>query len=196
MPDWPLSPLAQDCALLRRARPVFGPHGDGRPRAVCGPSDGVEVLLSLHGGEPHGRKHPAFAPCPLGCSPDPAVCTARSLSEDRSHVLPPLLRRKLWEVGPGIPRQFRCLIRFERPLLLWDLRAHCSPDSTVSARLPQGGDLPSVTDVRRPRLYLLQWLKSDKALMMLFNDGTFQVGVPFSRVHARVLKHDWYQVGQ
>lgn len=40
----------------------------------------------------------------------------------------------------------------------------------------QGGDLPSLTDVRRPRLYLLQWLKSDKALMMLFNDGTFQVG--------------------
>jgi hypothetical protein len=26
-----------------------------------------------------------------------------------------------------------------------------------------------------PRLYLLQWLKSDRALMMLFNDGTFQV---------------------
>lgn len=25
------------------------------------------------------------------------------------------------------------------------------------------------------RLYLLQWLKSDRALMMLFNDGTFQV---------------------
>lgn len=42
----------------------------------------------------------------------------------------------------------------------------------------QGGDLPSVTDTRRPRLYLLQWLKSDKALMMLFNDGTFQVSSP------------------
>lgn len=41
----------------------------------------------------------------------------------------------------------------------------------------QGGDLPSLTDVRRPRLYLLQWLKSDKALMMLFNDGTFQVSL-------------------
>lgn len=39
----------------------------------------------------------------------------------------------------------------------------------------KGGDLPSVTDICRPRLYLLQWLKSDKALMMLFNDGTFQV---------------------
>lgn len=33
----------------------------------------------------------------------------------------------------------------------------------------------SMTDVHMPRLYLLQWLKSDRALMMLFNDGTFQV---------------------
>lgn len=32
-----------------------------------------------------------------------------------------------------------------------------------------------MTDVHMPRLYLLQWLKSDRALMMLFNDGTFQV---------------------
>lgn len=37
--------------------------------------------------------------------------------------------------------------------------------------------MPSLTDIRRPRLYLLQWLKSDKALMMLFNDGTFQVSL-------------------
>lgn len=48
--------------------------------------------------------------------------------------------------------------------------------------------MPSLTDVRRPRLYLLQWLKSDKALMMLFNDGTFQVSVvPLSR--EKVLKY-------
>lgn len=40
--------------------------------------------------------------------------------------------------------------------------------------------MPSLTDVRRPRLYLLQWLKSDKALMMLFNDGTFQVSLVVS----------------
>ncbi|EPY84402.1 serine/threonine-protein kinase PLK2 isoform 4 [Camelus ferus] len=44
----------------------------------------------------------------------------------------------------------------------------------MEENLMDGGDLPSVTDIRRPRLYLLQWLKSDKALMMLFNDGTFQ----------------------
>lgn len=56
----------------------------------------------------------------------------------------------------------------------------CSLRSLQSplCRSLQGGDLPSVTDTRRPRLYLLQWLKSDKALMMLFNDGTFQVGSP------------------
>lgn len=41
--------------------------------------------------------------------------------------------------------------------------------------LCQGGDLGSMTDANMPRLYLLQWLKSDRALMMLFNDGTFQV---------------------
>lgn len=32
-----------------------------------------------------------------------------------------------------------------------------------------------VIDTDKPRIYLLQWLKSDRALMMLFNDGTFQV---------------------
>lgn len=41
--------------------------------------------------------------------------------------------------------------------------------------LTQGGDLGSTTDANMPGLYLLQWLKSDRALMMLFNDGTFQV---------------------
>lgn len=59
-------------------------------------------------------------------------------------------------------------------------RAECTLHSFTGTDPPdllQGGDLPSVTDVRRPRLYLLQWLKSDKALMMLFNDGTFQVSV-------------------
>lgn len=42
----------------------------------------------------------------------------------------------------------------------------------------QGGDLGTITDSHMPRLYLLQWLKSDRALMMLFNDGTFQVNTP------------------
>uniref|UniRef100_A0A8C0CEZ5 Serine/threonine-protein kinase PLK n=1 Tax=Balaenoptera musculus TaxID=9771 RepID=A0A8C0CEZ5_BALMU len=57
--------------------------------------------------------------------------------------------------------------------------------SQVTENLMDGGDLPSVTDVQRPRLYLLQWLKSDKALMMLFNDGTFQVN--FYHDHTKII---------
>lgn len=45
----------------------------------------------------------------------------------------------------------------------------------VNLLFSQGGDLGSMTDAHMPRLYLLQWLKSDRALMMLFNDSTFQV---------------------
>ncbi|XP_069483414.1 serine/threonine-protein kinase PLK2 [Ambystoma mexicanum] len=55
----------------------------------------------------------------------------------------------------------------------------------MEENLMDGGDLPSVTDVNRPRLYLLQWLKSDKALMMLFNDGTFQVN--FYHDHTKII---------
>lgn len=47
--------------------------------------------------------------------------------------------------------------------------------NVLTPLLSQGGDLGSMTDANMPRLYLLQWLKSDRALMMLFNDGTFQV---------------------
>jgi len=39
----------------------------------------------------------------------------------------------------------------------------------------QGGDVISEPDTQKTRIYLLQWLKSDRALLMLFNDGTFQV---------------------
>ncbi|KAM9331278.1 serine/threonine-protein kinase PLK2 [Gastrophryne carolinensis] len=55
----------------------------------------------------------------------------------------------------------------------------------MEENLMDGGDLPSVTDTCRPRLYLLQWLKSDKALMMLFNDGTFQVN--FYHDHTKII---------
>lgn len=48
-------------------------------------------------------------------------------------------------------------------------------DVVVVLLLIQGGDMVSMTDTHMPRLYLLQWLKSDRALLMLFNDGTFQV---------------------
>ncbi|XP_068107328.1 serine/threonine-protein kinase PLK2 [Hyperolius riggenbachi] len=55
----------------------------------------------------------------------------------------------------------------------------------MEENLMDGGDLPGVTDICRPRLYLLQWLKSDKALMMLFNDGTFQVN--FYHDHTKII---------
>lgn len=55
----------------------------------------------------------------------------------------------------------------------------------MEENLMDGGDLPNVTDPRAPRLYLLQWLKSDRALMMLFNDGTFQVN--FYHDHTKIL---------
>ncbi|CAH2296296.1 serine threonine- kinase PLK2 [Pelobates cultripes] len=55
----------------------------------------------------------------------------------------------------------------------------------MEENLMDGGDLPSVTDVCRQRLYLLQWLKSDKALLMLFNDGTFQVN--FYHDHTKII---------
>ena len=48
-----------------------------------------------------------------------------------------------------------------------------------------------------PRLYLLQWLKSDRALMMLFNDGTFQVStrtrnnIPASHKDHKSVKPMW-----
>uniref|UniRef100_A0A672K0B5 Serine/threonine-protein kinase PLK n=1 Tax=Sinocyclocheilus grahami TaxID=75366 RepID=A0A672K0B5_SINGR len=43
----------------------------------------------------------------------------------------------------------------------------------------------NLMDVSKPRLYLLQWLKSDRALMMLFNDGTFQVN--FYHDHTKII---------
>ncbi|KAM7077980.1 LOW QUALITY PROTEIN: serine/threonine-protein kinase PLK2-like [Ciconia maguari] len=55
----------------------------------------------------------------------------------------------------------------------------------MEENLMDGGDLPSLTDVCRPRLYLLQWLKSDNALMMLFNDGTLQVN--FYHDHTKII---------
>lgn len=43
----------------------------------------------------------------------------------------------------------------------------------------QGGDLPSVEEVEMPvPPLLLQWVKTDQALLMLFSDGTVQVRTP------------------
>ncbi|XP_076842695.1 serine/threonine-protein kinase PLK2 [Brachyhypopomus gauderio] len=55
----------------------------------------------------------------------------------------------------------------------------------MEENLMDGGDVRNVTDISRPRLYLLQWLKSDRALMMLFNDGTFQVN--FYHDHTKII---------
>ena len=67
---------------------------------------------------------------------------------------------------------------FFRPLKHYKWHLSCCSLSNpymVPLLFSQGGDLGSMTDAHMPRLYLLQWLKSDRALMMLFNDGTFQV---------------------
>uniref|UniRef100_A0A8C7DC73 Serine/threonine-protein kinase PLK n=1 Tax=Oncorhynchus kisutch TaxID=8019 RepID=A0A8C7DC73_ONCKI len=55
----------------------------------------------------------------------------------------------------------------------------------MEENLMDGGDLVSQADTHMPRLYLLQWLKSDRALMMLFNDGTFQVN--FYHDHTKII---------
>ncbi|XP_034026391.1 serine/threonine-protein kinase PLK2b [Thalassophryne amazonica] len=55
----------------------------------------------------------------------------------------------------------------------------------MEENLMDGGDIGSMTDAHMPRLYLLQWLKSDRALMMLFNDGTFQVN--FYHDHTKII---------
>uniref|UniRef100_A0A6Q2XEZ2 Serine/threonine-protein kinase PLK n=1 Tax=Esox lucius TaxID=8010 RepID=A0A6Q2XEZ2_ESOLU len=55
----------------------------------------------------------------------------------------------------------------------------------MEENLMDGGDLLSQADTHMPRLYLLQWLKSDRALMMLFNDGTFQVN--FYHDHTKII---------
>uniref|UniRef100_A0AAY4ETJ5 Serine/threonine-protein kinase PLK n=1 Tax=Denticeps clupeoides TaxID=299321 RepID=A0AAY4ETJ5_9TELE len=55
----------------------------------------------------------------------------------------------------------------------------------MEENLMDGGDLPNISDACKPRLYLLQWLKSDRALMMLFNDGTFQVN--FYHDHTKII---------
>lgn len=89
--------------------------------------------------------------------------------------------RKL--ISPPNPLLFSCILR--PSFLLIQLYPEASemvsfmlqPVSPrcVNLLFSQGGDLGNMTDAHMPRLYLLQWLKSDRALMMLFNDGTFQV---------------------
>uniref|UniRef100_A0A8C0R2U2 Serine/threonine-protein kinase PLK n=1 Tax=Canis lupus dingo TaxID=286419 RepID=A0A8C0R2U2_CANLU len=62
--------------------------------------------------------------------------------------------------------------------------------SYMEQRLMKGGDLPSVeeVEVRVPPL-LLQWVKTDQALLMLFSDGTVQVN--FYGDHTKLILSGW-----
>ncbi|MFT7811904.1 serine/threonine-protein kinase PLK2 [Arapaima gigas] len=55
----------------------------------------------------------------------------------------------------------------------------------MEENLMDGGDMTNATDSCLPSLYLLQWLKSDRALMMLFNNSTFQVN--FYHDHTKII---------
>uniref|UniRef100_A0A671QTR7 Serine/threonine-protein kinase PLK n=1 Tax=Sinocyclocheilus anshuiensis TaxID=1608454 RepID=A0A671QTR7_9TELE len=55
----------------------------------------------------------------------------------------------------------------------------------MEENLMDGGDMISEPDTQKTRIYLLQWLKSDRALLMLFNDGTFQVN--FYHDHTKLI---------
>ncbi|XP_025890741.1 serine/threonine-protein kinase PLK3 isoform X1 [Nothoprocta perdicaria] len=56
--------------------------------------------------------------------------------------------------------------------------------SYMEQHLMKGGDLPSIDDLGQPAL-LLQWVKTDQALFMLFSNGTLQVN--FCNDHTKVI---------
>ncbi|XP_025062583.1 serine/threonine-protein kinase PLK3 [Alligator sinensis] len=57
--------------------------------------------------------------------------------------------------------------------------------SYMEQRLMRGGDLPSLDEGRQPALLLLQWVKTDLALLMLFSNSTIQVN--FYTDHTKVI---------
>ncbi|XP_036206011.1 serine/threonine-protein kinase PLK3 isoform X3 [Myotis myotis] len=60
----------------------------------------------------------------------------------------------------------------------------------VTCLCSQGGDLPSVEEVEVPvPPLLLQWVKTDQALLMLFSDGTVQVN--FYGDHTKLILSGW-----
>ncbi|XP_027824945.1 serine/threonine-protein kinase PLK3 isoform X2 [Ovis aries] len=62
--------------------------------------------------------------------------------------------------------------------------------SYMEQRLMKGGDLPSVEEVEVPMPpLLLQWVKTDQALLMLFSDGTIQVN--FYGDHTKLILSGW-----
>ncbi|XP_028902585.1 serine/threonine-protein kinase PLK3 [Ornithorhynchus anatinus] len=61
--------------------------------------------------------------------------------------------------------------------------------SYMERHLLKGGDLPSVDETELPPPLLLQWIKTDQALLMLFSDGTVQVN--FYIDHTKVILSGW-----
>ncbi|KAM9243613.1 serine/threonine-protein kinase PLK3 isoform 1-T1 [Dugong dugon] len=60
----------------------------------------------------------------------------------------------------------------------------------MEQHLMKGGDLPSVEEVEVPAPpLLLQWIKTDQALLMLFSDGTVQVN--FYGDHTKLILSGW-----
>ncbi|MEQ2213247.1 hypothetical protein XENOCAPTIV_011806 [Xenoophorus captivus] len=62
-------------------------------------------------------------------------------------------------------------------------RSRRGSDQTFSS--PQGGDLPCEEQSSGPPPLLLQWVKTDHALVMLFNNGTLQVN--FYTDHTKII---------
>ncbi|XP_034978409.1 serine/threonine-protein kinase PLK3 [Zootoca vivipara] len=57
--------------------------------------------------------------------------------------------------------------------------------SYMEQHLMKGGDLPSIDETGQVPLLLLQWVKTNQALLMLFSNGTFQVN--FYNDHTKVI---------
>uniref|UniRef100_A0A8C3SZZ2 Serine/threonine-protein kinase PLK3 n=1 Tax=Chelydra serpentina TaxID=8475 RepID=A0A8C3SZZ2_CHESE len=57
--------------------------------------------------------------------------------------------------------------------------------SYMEQHLMKGGDLPSIDEIEHPEVLLLQWVKTDQALLMLFSSGTLQVN--FYNDHTKVI---------
>ncbi|XP_068095627.1 serine/threonine-protein kinase PLK3 [Hyperolius riggenbachi] len=63
----------------------------------------------------------------------------------------------------------------------------------MEKNLMKGGDLPCYEEASQPLLLLLQWVKTEHALLMLFNNGTLQVN--FYNDHTKLIlskPHDAY----
>lgn len=57
---------------------------------------------------------------------------------------------------------------------------------------PQGGDLHCQEHVSAPPPLLLQWVKTDHALVMLFNNDTLQVCIINKTSHGTLSLHNYF----